>query len=121
LRRKPGEAISRITIERKHRGFLGHARSGRETIEQITFGSIKAFVSKLVDGANQRNHLEGRDRLIAVTALLIRVATVRHDLTERRRTKLAAILRSSYGLDDTAAVRLNSDSEAVCRTAVDLY
>jgi uncharacterized tellurite resistance protein B-like protein len=88
---------------------------------RIMLGSIKAFVSNLVEGANRRNHLEGRDRLIAVTALLIRVATVHHDLTGRRRGKLAAILRSYYGLDDSAVVRLISDSEAVSGTAVDLY
>jgi uncharacterized tellurite resistance protein B-like protein len=87
----------------------------------IMFGSIKTFVSHLVEGADQRSDLEERNRLIAVTALLLRVATVHHDLTARRRTKLAAILRLYYGLGDTAADRLISDSEAVARTAVDLY
>jgi uncharacterized tellurite resistance protein B-like protein len=88
---------------------------------RIMFGSIKAFVSNLVEGTDQRSDLEGRDRLIAVTALLLRVATVHHDLTERRRAKLAVILRSYYGLGDTAAARLIVDAEAVARTAVDLY
>src|ERR1700730_16808344 len=85
------------------------------------FGLSKAFVSNLVEGADQRSDFEGRDRLIAVTALLLRIATVHHDLTERRRTKLAAILRSYYGLGDTAAARLIVDAVTVARTAVDLY
>jgi uncharacterized tellurite resistance protein B-like protein len=88
---------------------------------RIMFGSIKSFISNLVEGADQRNDVEGRDRLIAVTALLLRVATVHHDLTERRRIKLAAILRSYYELGEIAASRLISDAEAVARTAVDLY
>jgi uncharacterized tellurite resistance protein B-like protein len=85
------------------------------------FDLFKALVSNLVKGMEQRSDVEGRDRLIAVTALLIRVATVHHDLTERRRVKLAASLRSYYGLDDLAAAQLISDGEAVAGTAVDLY
>jgi uncharacterized tellurite resistance protein B-like protein len=88
---------------------------------RIMFGSIKAFVANLVEGADQRVHFEGRDRLIAVAALLIRVATVHHDLTERRRAKLRAILKSYYGLDDILAAQLIVDAETVARTAVDLY
>jgi uncharacterized tellurite resistance protein B-like protein len=85
------------------------------------FKSIKAFISNLVEGADQPGHFEGRDRLIAVAALLIRVATVHHDLTERRRAKLRAILKSYYGLEDILAAQLIVDAEAVSRTAVDLY
>ncbi len=85
------------------------------------FGSIKAFVSNLVEGADQRSHFEGRDRLIAVTALLIRVATVHHDLTARRRAKLRTVLKSYYGLDEITAAELILDAETVARTAVDLY
>jgi uncharacterized tellurite resistance protein B-like protein len=85
------------------------------------FGSFKAFISNLVGDADQRGYSEQRDRLTAITALLIRVATVHHELSEARRAKLHVILRSSYGLDDSTAARLISDAEAIARTAIDLY
>ena len=85
------------------------------------FGSIKAFISNLAQDANQRSLHEQRERLIAITALLIRVATVHHEISEARQARLHAILRYCYRLDDTAAARLIFDADAVARTAVDLY
>jgi uncharacterized tellurite resistance protein B-like protein len=85
------------------------------------FGSIKAFISDLVSDANQRGYLEQKDRLTAITALLIRVATVHHEISEARQAKLHAILRSCYGLDDVAAAQLIFDADAIARTAIDLY
>ena len=87
----------------------------------MMFGSIKAFISRLVEDANPRSHFEQGDCLIAITALLIRVATVHHEISEARRAKLHAILRSCYGLDDIAAARLIFDADATARTAIDLY
>lgn len=85
------------------------------------FGSIKSFISSLAVDANQRSQSEQRDRLIAIAALLIRVATVHHEISNIRRAKLHAILKSCYGLDDSAATQLVLDAEAVARTAIDLY
>lgn len=87
----------------------------------VMFGSIKAFISHLVGNANQRGISEQKDRLTAIAALLIRVATVHHELSEARRAKLHAILRSCYGLDDIAAAQLIFDADANARTAIDLY
>jgi uncharacterized tellurite resistance protein B-like protein len=101
--------------------FREHSIRFVKWLARIMFGSIKTFISNLVEGADQRGDFEGRDRLIAVAALLIRVATVHHDLTERRRAKLLAIMKSHYGLDDILAGQLIADAEAVARTAVDLY
>jgi len=92
-----------------------------EYCELAMFGSIKTFISNLAGDANQRGSSGQRDRLTAITALLIRVATVDHELSDVRRAKLHAILRSNYGLDDTAAARLISDADAIARSAIDLY
>jgi uncharacterized tellurite resistance protein B-like protein len=92
-----------------------------EYCELAMFGSIKTFISNLAGDANQRGSSGQRDRLTAITALLIRVATVHHELSEARRAKLHAILRSSYGLDDSAAAQLIFDADAIARTAIDLY
>ena len=85
------------------------------------FGSIKAFISTLAGDASRRGTSEQKDRLTAIAALLIRVATVHHELSEARRAKLHAILRSCYGLDDSAAAQLIFDADANARTAIDLY
>jgi uncharacterized tellurite resistance protein B-like protein len=87
----------------------------------MMFGSIKAFISKFVEDTNQRSYFEQKGRLIAITALLIRVATVHREISEARRAKLHAILRSRYGLDDIAAAQLIFDADAIARTAIDLY
>jgi uncharacterized tellurite resistance protein B-like protein len=92
-----------------------------EYCELAMFGSIKTFISNLAGDANQRGSSGQRDRLTAITALLIRVATVDHEMSGARRAKLHAILRSNYGLDDTAAARLISDADAIARSAIDLY
>src|ERR1700730_3040741 len=58
---------------------------------------------------------------LATAALLTRVATVHHEMSQARRAKLHAVLRSHFDLDDPATDRLLRESAAVDRTAVDLY
>lgn len=85
------------------------------------FGSIKAFFLGFTEAANQLSDSVQRDRLVAVTALLIRVATVDHEMSAARRSKLRAILSSCYGLDENSAARLIVEAEAVAQSAIDLY
>jgi uncharacterized tellurite resistance protein B-like protein len=116
----------RSGIDGKYRGLDGRLGAlnlvcGISWLGLAMFGSIKALILNLVEDTNQRSNFEQSDRLIAIAALLIRVATVHHELSELRRAKLRAILRSCYGLDDIAAVQLMIDADAVAGTAVDLY
>lgn len=85
------------------------------------FGSIKAFLSNMVGDASSRDRFAKQTHVIAITALLIRVATVRNELSPARRAKLHAMLQSRYGLDDIAAARLIVDAEALAGNAIDLY
>lgn len=88
---------------------------------RVMFGSIKAFISRAMEDANQRKNVEQRELLIVTAALLIRVATVHSELSNIRRARLHAIFKSHYGLDDTATAQLLVDADAVARSAVDLY
>lgn len=88
---------------------------------RVMFGSIKAFISRAIEDANQRKHIEQRELLTVTAALLIRVATVDSELSDVRRARLHAIFRSNDGLDDAAAAQLLVDADAVARSAVDLY
>ena len=92
-----------------------------EIVGLVMFGSIKAFISNLVEDANPRGRREQKARLISITALLIRVATVHHEISQARRDRLRAILQSRYGLDDIAAAQLIVDAEAIAGNAIDLY
>ncbi|WP_441243940.1 TerB family tellurite resistance protein [Tardiphaga sp. 768_D3_N2_1] len=88
---------------------------------RVMFGSIKAFISRAIEDANQRKHIGQRELLVATAALLIRVATVHSELSDLRRARLHAIFRSLDGLDDTATAQLLADADIVARRAVDLY
>src|SRR3984893_9894937 len=80
--------------------------------------SFKTFLSTLVEKEGQS---PGVSKLqLATAALLTRVATVHNEMSQARRTKLHAVLRSHFDLDDPATATLLEESAAVDRTAVDL-
>src|ERR1700724_2119046 len=92
---------------------LHHGWQSIKRDEAVTmFGSLKTFVSSLVEDARLQNRSENKDCWLANAALLIRVATV---------GKLHAVLKSSFGLDDRTTAQLIDDAAAADRSAIDLY
>ncbi len=83
-------------------------------------GSIKTFISKLVQEPGSRNSVEYEVRL-AIAALLVRVATVDSEMSQVKRARLQGILKSRFGLDDLSAVGLIDHAVAAERRAIDLY
>src|ERR1700730_3933682 len=81
--------------------------------------SFKTFLSTLVEHERQSPAVSKLQ--LATAALLTRVATVHIEMSQARRTKLHAVLRSHFDLDDRATAMLLEESAAVDRTAVDLY
>lgn len=84
------------------------------------FGSLKNFIVSLV-GDTRLHKSEDRDCQLATAALLARVATVDSEMSEARREKLRALLKSHFGLDDLAVAQLIRDATEAARSAVDLY
>jgi len=84
------------------------------------FGSLKNLISSLVEESGLQK-LEYTDGRLATAALLVRVATVNNEMSEARREKLHAVLKSCFGLDDLATAQLMHDAAAADRNAVDLY
>ena len=84
------------------------------------FGSLKNLISTLFGDARLKK-LEDTDCRLATAALLTRVATVDSEMSEARREKLHAILKSCFGLDHLTTVQLIHDAAAADRSAVDLY
>jgi uncharacterized tellurite resistance protein B-like protein len=84
------------------------------------FRSLKNLISILFKDARLQKFGETDCRL-AAAALLTRVATVESEMSEARREKLNAVLKSRFGLDDLATVQLIDAAAAADRSAVDLY
>jgi uncharacterized tellurite resistance protein B-like protein len=85
----------------------------------MMFRSLKTFFSTLVEHEGQSPAVSKLQ--LATAALLTRVATVHIEMSQARRAKLHAVLRSQFDLDDRATAMLLEESAAVDRTAVDLY
>ena len=85
------------------------------------FRSIKTLISDLIGDARPRVQDDQYNRWLATAALLTRVATIHREMSEVRREKLHAILKSSFALDDRTAAQLVEEAVAVDRNAIDLY
>jgi uncharacterized tellurite resistance protein B-like protein len=83
--------------------------------------SIKTLFADLVGNTRPRNRTEGYDSCLVTAALLRRVATVHNEMSEARRKKLYAVLKSNFRLDDRTTAQLIEESAAVDRNAIDLY
>jgi uncharacterized tellurite resistance protein B-like protein len=84
------------------------------------FPSLKNFITSLVEDTRLQK-FEDKDCQLATAALLTRVATIDSELSETRREKLNAVLKSCFGLDDLATEQLIRDAAEAVRSAVDLY
>jgi uncharacterized tellurite resistance protein B-like protein len=103
----------------KVRGGAGGISPADQKIAQMMFRSLKTFLSTLVEHEGQSPAVSKLQP--ATAALLTRVATVHIEMSQARRAKLHAVLRSHFDLDDPATAMLLEESAAVDRTAVDLY
>jgi uncharacterized tellurite resistance protein B-like protein len=103
----------------KVRGAAGGIGPADQKIAQMMFRSLKTFFSTLVEHERQSPAVSKLQ--LATAALLTRVATVHIEMSQARRAKLHAVLRSHFDLDDPATAMLLEESAAVDRAAVDLY
>jgi len=85
------------------------------------FESIKTFILNLFENARPRTAGQNHNSWLATAALLTRVATVHNEMSEDRRKKLYALLKSAFELDDLTTSQLIEESAAVDRNAIDLY
>ena len=81
------------------------------------FRSIKTLISDLIGDARLRVQDDRSNRWLATAALLTRVATIHREMSEVRREKLRATLKSGFALDDRTAAQLVEEAVAVDRNA----
>jgi uncharacterized tellurite resistance protein B-like protein len=82
---------------------------------------IKRLFAELSRGDKHGSHFDGDDYRVAAAALLVHVATLEGDLTDSARTKLRALLRSQFSLDDDLTNELIEAAVAADREAVDFF
>jgi uncharacterized tellurite resistance protein B-like protein len=105
-------------------GFITGWQCVKRTEAVTMFGSLKSFISNLFEDARLRNQFENKECQLATAALLVRVATVATvdgEMSEAKRGKLHAVLKSRFGLDDLTTGQLINDGVAANRRAIDLY
>ena len=83
--------------------------------------SLRAFFLQLFENAKPKKQWENKDYRLATAALLVRVATINGEMSQLRRVKLHAALKSSFGLNHLATSKLIDGAAAAERSAIDLY
>jgi uncharacterized tellurite resistance protein B-like protein len=83
--------------------------------------SLKTLISDLVGEARQRDQVADDDCRVETAALLIHAITIDGDISDARRDKLHATLKSYFGCDDATTLELIQEAAKAARDAVDLY
>jgi len=112
----------RVTVRtRQDARALSSDRSGSRNLAMLMLGTLKTFIVNLVEDRRSRGRLASEDCRLAIAALLVRVASVNGEMSQARRGKLHAVLKSVFGLDYLATARLIDAAAAAERHAIDLY
>jgi uncharacterized tellurite resistance protein B-like protein len=85
------------------------------------FASLKTFISDLVCDATRRDRMVDDDCQVETAALPINATTIDNGMSDARRKKLHAILKSYFGRDDTATLELIERAATAARDTIDLY
>jgi len=83
--------------------------------------SLKNFISELSGGDKHPARFEENDYRLAAAALLIHASTIDGTMTDDERSKLRAVLKSRFSLNDAATDELIDVSTLAENEAVDLY
>jgi uncharacterized tellurite resistance protein B-like protein len=85
------------------------------------FDSIRKLFVDMDTGGKPAGGFEDGDYRLAAAALLVHAATIDGTFAEVERTRLRAVIRQRFDLDDAAADRLIAAASAAEQKAVDLY
>jgi uncharacterized tellurite resistance protein B-like protein len=85
------------------------------------FQAFKQFVSELTGGDKHPSRFEEGDYRLAAAALLVHAASIDGGMSDAERSKLHAVLKRCFELDDAAADELVARATAAEHEAIDLY
>jgi uncharacterized tellurite resistance protein B-like protein len=82
---------------------------------------IKTFFTELTGEGKSQAQFGESDYRLAAAALLVHVATLDGNLSEEARSKLHAVLKGPYNLDDKSTEELINAAITADREAIDFY
>jgi uncharacterized tellurite resistance protein B-like protein len=83
--------------------------------------SLKGLFADLTGGAKPPERFAENDYRVAAAALLVHAATIDGAMSPPERSKLHAVLKERFALDDAATVELIDEATAAENNAVDLF
>jgi uncharacterized tellurite resistance protein B-like protein len=83
--------------------------------------ALKNFVAELAGGDRRAGDFADDDFRVAYAALLVHAASVDGEVSGAERSKLVALLKQRFDLNDEAAAHLIEQATAADARAVDLY
>ena len=85
------------------------------------FESFRKFLSEVADGGKHPAHFEHNDYRLAAAALLVHTAAIDGDISDVERTKLHALVKQQFGLDEATTDELVAEATEAEHEAIDLY
>ena len=85
------------------------------------FEAFRRLIADVGEGAKPAHRFEENDYRLAATALLVHAARIDGQFAEAERAKLSALMKSRFGLDESAAAELIAEATELEREAIDLY
>jgi uncharacterized tellurite resistance protein B-like protein len=85
------------------------------------FDSFRKFLSEVSDGDKHPIHFEHDDYRLAAAALLVHAAGIDGNITDVERTKLHAVIKRRFGLDEATTDELVAEATEAEQQSIDLY
>ena len=90
-------------------------------MEKLMFESFKSFITEFVDGDKHPSQFGDDDYRLAAAALLVHAAAIDGEMSQSESTKLHAVIKQSFALDDAQTEDLIAKATAAEHELVDLY
>ena len=85
------------------------------------FDSFRKFLSEVSEGGKHPTHFEHNDYRLAAAALLVHTAAIDGNISDRERTKLHAVIKRQFDLDEATTDELVAEATEAEHEAIDLY
>ena len=85
------------------------------------FDSLRRFLSEVSEGGKQPRHFEHDDYRLAAAALLINAAAIDGNVSAIEESKLHALVKRRFDLDDADTDELVAEATEAEHDAIDLY
>jgi uncharacterized tellurite resistance protein B-like protein len=85
------------------------------------FDGLRKFLAEVTQDGKQSAHFEHNDYRLAAAALLVHAAAIDGNISDVERSKLHAVIKSAFRLDEAETDALVADATAAELEAIDLY